>query len=255
MINKELEKIGLSEKEAAVYLASLEVGEAQAPKIAQQAGTQRPITYVVLENLNKMGLVSLLDKKGKVYYVAENPSNLKRLIEKQKAQINQKEQIIREVMPNLEKIFMAMGDRPVVRFFEGFEGVKSVRELILKDRPKEVMSFYSLDAIFTLFPELESKFVNPERVKRKIKSRIIYTYSKGPIRRMNNKKELKESRYIDNQIFKLNGDVSIYKNKIALTSLYGASPVSVLVEDKGIASFMKDVFELAWLGAGNHSPY
>lgn len=249
MIQKELIKIGLSEKEAAVYIASLEIGESQAPKIAQQAGIQRPITYVVLENLNKMGLVSMLDKKGKTHYIAESPRNLKRLVERQKTESLQKEQIVKDVMPGLEKIFNMMGDRPLVRFFEGVEGVNSIREEVIKERPDEIVSFFSLDAIFKIFPDSEQNISNPSRVKRRIKSRIIYTYSKGKINKMTNKKEYKESRYVDNETFKLNGDISVYKNKTAITSLHNSTPVSVLIEDKGIALFMKEIFEIAWKGA------
>ncbi|MBL7058025.1 hypothetical protein ISS03_01690 [Patescibacteria group bacterium] len=249
MIKKELIKIGLSEKEAAVYLASIEIGEAQAPKIASQAGIQRPITYFVLENLNKMGLISMVDKKGKTYYIAESPSNLKRLVEKEKSVIDQKEQIVREVMPGLEKIFSMMGDRPVVRFFEGVEGIKTIQEDMINNKSKEILEIISLDALFKIFPEQKNVVTNINRVKKGIKSRVIYTYSEGELKEMNSRKMLKEVHFVPQNKFNLNGDITIYNDKVSITSLSGRTPVSVLIEERGIANFLRDVFELAWIGS------
>ncbi|MCF7835696.1 MAG: helix-turn-helix domain-containing protein [Candidatus Marinimicrobia bacterium] len=83
MISK-LKQLGLSEKEAKVYLASLELGEATVQEIAKQAGVNRPTTYVQIEKLTKMGLMSSVEKEGKKYFNAEEPNQLLKILEKQK---------------------------------------------------------------------------------------------------------------------------------------------------------------------------
>ena len=50
---KELQDIGLSEKEARVYLAALEIGRATADQLAKHAKIVRPTTYVQLQSLMK----------------------------------------------------------------------------------------------------------------------------------------------------------------------------------------------------------
>ena len=251
MIKKELEKLGLSEKESAVYMACLEIGESQVPKIAQHAGTQRPITYVVLESLNKKGLVSMLDKKGKTHYVAENPINLKRLVEKHKAEIYHKEQVVKDVMPGLESIFKMMGDRPVIRFFEGIEGIKTVSENMTKIKGNEILVITSLDEIFRMFPERKNSITNQKRVKKGIHSRVIYTHEEGKLKEMSSRKMLREARYVNANKLKLRGDITIFDNKLAITSLSGKTPISIIIEDGGVAGFLRDIFELAWVGAKN----
>ena len=56
-LGRKLEEIGLSEKEANVYLAILKVGRGTAYKIARLAGVKTPTTYLMLDDLLKKGLV------------------------------------------------------------------------------------------------------------------------------------------------------------------------------------------------------
>ena len=75
-LNKILENNGLSEKEAKVYLTLLELKEALPSSISRRSGIKRPTTYVVLDQLQKKGLVSYV-KKGKwQYFQAINPHSL-----------------------------------------------------------------------------------------------------------------------------------------------------------------------------------
>lgn len=53
-----LQKIGLQQKESAVYLALLELGTADVSGIAKKAGIKRPTCYLVLDDLKNRGLVS-----------------------------------------------------------------------------------------------------------------------------------------------------------------------------------------------------
>jgi len=55
MLIQELQKLGLSDKESKVYLASLELGPAPIAAIAKQASVNRPTTYVIIESLIKKG--------------------------------------------------------------------------------------------------------------------------------------------------------------------------------------------------------
>ena len=85
-----LKKIGLSENEAKVYLATLELGSSTAQQIAQKAELKRPTTYVQLETLMKRGLVTSFEKgpstspgQGKTMLRAEDPEHLKPIFEKE----------------------------------------------------------------------------------------------------------------------------------------------------------------------------
>ncbi|MBI4087815.1 TrmB family transcriptional regulator, partial [Candidatus Kaiserbacteria bacterium] len=68
---KELEDLGLSEKEARVYLAALELGQNTAERIAKQASVNRSTTYVQLDSLMKMGLISTHEEDKKTLFAPE----------------------------------------------------------------------------------------------------------------------------------------------------------------------------------------
>ncbi|MBS3097523.1 hypothetical protein J4209_01865 [Candidatus Woesearchaeota archaeon] len=76
MKEEALRKFGLSDREIKVYLALLELGEALASKIAEKTNTPRTLSYDILENLLKKGLVSYVIKSNKKYFSAFDPNNL-----------------------------------------------------------------------------------------------------------------------------------------------------------------------------------
>src|SRR4051812_6506264 len=84
---RQIEEFGLSEKEARVYLASLMLGPAGVQRIADQAGIKRVTTYVILESLIHVGLVSQSLRGKKTFFVAEDPVSLQRLLEKKQREI------------------------------------------------------------------------------------------------------------------------------------------------------------------------
>jgi len=57
---KILEEIGLEHIEAKIYLALVELGETTAGDIAKKTNLQRSTTYLYLEKLIKLGLVSYI---------------------------------------------------------------------------------------------------------------------------------------------------------------------------------------------------
>ena len=67
MLKEQLEKIGLAEKEAKVFLASLELGSSAAQKIAKKAEINRATTYVIIEKLMKKGLMSSVEKGKRLF--------------------------------------------------------------------------------------------------------------------------------------------------------------------------------------------
>lgn len=98
-------KLGLSEKEAKVYLAALTLGSAPAAKIAQQAGVNRPVTYVILEKLAQMKLVTYYDK-GKIQtYTAESPERLSLILQEQEREIKRTYAELEEKLPELQSLF------------------------------------------------------------------------------------------------------------------------------------------------------
>lgn len=87
-----IEELGLSNKEARVYVAALSAGASSVQRLADQSGIKRVTVYVILESLMGMGLMSQTSKGKKTYFVAEDPANLHRLVDKRQQEVSAQQQ-------------------------------------------------------------------------------------------------------------------------------------------------------------------
>ena len=113
----ELKKIGFSDKEAKVYLALLELGEAGVQTIAKKSAVNRATTYVVLEELKKQGIVSTVEKDKKTVFVADAPRALLRMFRTQERKIKEHEEDFKKALPELEAIFNTATEKPTEKIF------------------------------------------------------------------------------------------------------------------------------------------
>ena len=243
MLNQ-LKNIGLTDNEAKVYLAMLELGPAPVLEIATKAGINRPTAYFQIEGLKKRGLVSAQTKGSKQLFIAESPDQLKHLIERERLLVDQKKSELEEILPDLTELFSSWEDRPTVRYYEGKEGLLRMQELILKSKINDVLGMSSLDDLHKLFPNHSADYVN-RRVQKKIRSRFIYTSKQGPILKETDAKLLRESRFIPPDKMPFTSDLTIYGNSVALVSLK-ERPVGIVIEHKQISDSFRSLFEFTW---------
>ena len=91
----ELRKLGLTEKQASVYLTALELGYTSIQKIAQKAKISRPTTYEIVKTLKQKRLISESRDKNKTYFIAESPDKLLGILKIEKKEIKEKESMQR----------------------------------------------------------------------------------------------------------------------------------------------------------------
>ncbi len=242
---KELQDFGLSEKEARVYLAALEIGRATADQLAKHSKIVRSTTYVQLESLMKMGLMSTYEEGKKTYFAPESPEYLKRIFELKRSEFETKQKELEELLPGLSRMYESAGDKPVVRFFSGKEGITAMREdtLTLK-KDDEIRIIYSLDQLASVYSISELGVYTKKRVDRGIQVRSIYTKSDGPLSK-DDITPLTERRYLPPDRMPLSSDFFIYGNKVAAMALRG-HVFGVIIESKEIADSFRTLFGLIW---------
>ena len=157
---KRLQDIGIAEKEASVYITLLESGAATADQTAKGAHLNRSTTYVQLERLMEIGLVTTFKRGKKTFFAAESPQNLERLIEQKRQKLELDKATIAAFIPDLMKVYSASGNAPIVRLYEGKEGITSLRNLILDSKDKAVFIASNIKKTEELYskPELESYY-------------------------------------------------------------------------------------------------
>ncbi len=254
-MNEELissvEDLGLSEKEARVYIACLTLGPAPVQKIAEQSGIKRVTTYVILEALSGLGLVSQSTKAKKTLFIPEDPTALRRLLVKKEQSLKEQKSSFEEILPKLQLLEFLPTDSPTVQFYDSPEGIRNVMSTFY-ERHKGIDMVYgmtNLDQLFEFFPEISQESSNPERTKARISSRIIYTTKKGPILRDSDSERNRISRYVPIDKYPFSADISIVGNFIVMMTLSGSKPIAVTIESVLLAQSLTAAFNLAWVGA------
>jgi len=243
-LQKTLEQLGMHEKKAEVYLACLESGNATAYLIAKKVGLKRPTVYDIANQLMREGLLHKSMRGSVKYFSPADPEKLIHLLKT-------KEKNIREVMPELQNLYNSPKVKPLIRYFEGKEGIIEMYEDSLRSCKKgdEILAYVGEDVLKHL-PKYVEDYVQ-RRVEKGIVLRGIYKKDKEMLERYlgKSREQLRIARVLDENKFPVNNETNIYKNKIAIAS-YETEMFGMIIESTEIAKSQKAIFELAWRGAG-----
>ncbi|HSX41402.1 MAG TPA: helix-turn-helix domain-containing protein [Candidatus Saccharimonadales bacterium] len=246
----QVEELGLSNKEARVYVANLMIGPSGVQQIADASGIKRVTTYVILESLVSLGLVSQTNQGKKTLFNAESPENLRRLLEKKEESLKEQKSQLDELLPELKNLRSLPKEAPTVKFYDGADAIMSIYQelpaIIKKYNVRESMGISNLEKLYKFFPEIDYAKANPRRVEAKVHSRFIYTTQEGPVLKDSDKEKLRESRFIPSAKFPFSSDIGVIGNFITILSLEGARPTGVTIESESIAKDFGVIFDLAW---------
>jgi sugar-specific transcriptional regulator TrmB len=241
-MQKDLEAVGFQEKEAKVYLASLELGAATAQQIALKAGVKRPTTYFILEGLMGQGLATSFHQGKKQFFIAEAPDRLLELLDQERKEITVREEKFRSILPQLHSINNRQKDKPVVKYYEGKEGILTmVSEHTKSSRGQEVYTAFSRDIVNSFVSANELENIGKERMAHDVKVKALYTWKDGNLKEDANKKLLKTTELE----FPISCDIALYEDKVRIASLKDRL-VGVVIEDKEIAKSFRAIYALAW---------
>ena len=235
-----LVKFGLSEKEAKVYLACLELGDSLASEIGLKSNLPRTLIYDILERLIDLGLVSYVIKNNVKYFRASDPEELMRIIQ-------EKEQSIHEILPTLKDLQKLKGvKRPKVEVYEGKEGMKAVMNDILRSEVKEFLAYGSSRSSYEIIPAFMGEW-HKKRIVQKLVMKIIYNNTPEARTKVREFKETLKYAHYKFMPIKLEFPTAtlIYGKKVVLQS-WTKEPFAVMIEDEQMAENQKRYFEELW---------
>ncbi|MFA4872542.1 MAG: helix-turn-helix domain-containing protein [Patescibacteria group bacterium] len=235
-IAKVLQNFGLTEKQARVYLATLELGSSPVNTIARKAEIPRPTCYDVLESLKNQGIASSYIKKKTRYYSVEEPKKIAELAQR-------RANTLKEALPQLEALYGLTRERPQVRFFQGKKGMEQVFEEVLQGN-KEICAFSSADDLFAALGDYYPNFVKRRAAERILARVILRDSPKARERQRLGQEELRVVKLIPPE-FNYHGMMAIFGNKIALFSFVN-DYIAVVIESKELAAIQRAMFEYIW---------
>src|SRR3989338_3940931 len=240
MFEKYLKDIGLSDKEAAVYVALLSFDKAQVTEISEKAKIKRPTTYVILESLAKKGLVSESNIGKKTFYIAEPPEKLGLFVERQIHLLEENKKSLDIIVPQLKSIQREQGEKPAVQFFDGKEGVLSSNDdvFIKKFGDEPVYKVYSRDLVKNLFTKKEDDIMRNRRLSQGIKSKAIYTSSDEE--RLSD--DTGERIKIDESKYPITSDITVYGDQVKI-AIFGKRFSGISIKSPELAETLKSLIK------------
>lgn len=241
-----LTHFGLNEKESAVYLALLELGEASISGVVAKSGVKRTTVYATLTSLHERGLVSRTTRRKRTLYLAQDPRILRKILGEQ-------ERKLETMMPELLSLTNALEHKPTVRFFEGVKGIEHVYEDTLRFPNQEMVAWVTDEALKTIGTDFLYEYL-PRRVAQKIWVRVLAPESvliKSYV--AEDKKWLRQTRTVSKEVFPFGVEIDLYgKRNIAVMSF--REQFGMVIESEEMYRTLKSIFEMGWIFAerGGH---
>lgn len=237
-----LQLAGLNDKESAVYLALLELGEASVIRVGRQAGIERTYCYDILESLVRKERATVLTRNGRQRYQAISPDRLQIDLEAKLTQV-------KKAMPELIAHYNTTGQKPHVYYYEGRDAVEGLyREML------ESLQYDAIVSPTALYEALGSKRINrfaATVVKNQVKIRELVTAEQGvPDFASHYRKPLQEVRLFPPDV-KLATDTLLYQNKV-VSIAYAPLLHAVVTEGSEIVRTQKAFFEYMWQSTGTN---
>lgn len=234
MNTESIQQLGLTEAEAKVYVALLELGSSQAGKITSKTGIHRRTVYDAIERLIEKGLVSYIKQNNIKYYESVEP---KRLVEI----LREREQNINEILPQLELLHKTSKEKQETTFFRGKLGLKSVFGQQIEEG-KEILVFgASAEApniLKAYFPHYDR-----ERTRKNITVKIVFDES------VKNDKYVRsiqkaEIRFMPKE-YSSPAAINVYGDNVTII-LWSEEPIAIVIKNEQIADGYRKYFNLLW---------
>lgn len=236
-----LKDVGLSEHEAATYLALLAIGTGTVKEIAENAEIKRPTAYNSLANLNKNGLIATVPNEKHLIYTTNGPAALLSYAE-------EKRRRIKDLLPALEALHNQATDKPQIKFFEGKKGVGQFYSNEIMNH-KELYFFASVQS-FQQHPEIPVLSELPHYTKMNIKE--IITENKEDLEYaricLSKSKTHKIKVVPKSSPYTFKTDNILIPGKVGITSL-NKKLFAILIESQDVFDSYRTLFELAWASA------
>ena len=240
-------QLGLSEREADVYLALVRAGSSPASLIARELKIPRQTIHSVLEKLTQAGIVEKSDRYGVRHFFAD-PHDLALVLDRRKAKLEKQKQELQKELPRLLGLQNEKKALPRVRYFEGEEGLKQLFDHIILFYEKggeKMFRGYGINKLDAYFDGYLRSFID-RRGALKVTTHLFVGKGDDDFRITNSQTALGRTvKRLD--MPPQSGAMYLVGDRIYLFSY--KDNVGVVVENKSIATILKATFDAQWASA------
>lgn len=235
-----LHTLGLLDSEIKTYLAALEHGPGTVIDLTKATRLSRQAVYVAIETLTKRGIMTSVEQGKKKFFMAEHPSKLLAYARRREVEMKEHIQDLERSVPELE--LEMGGEKPVVKVFEGKEGIRAMIEEMKTSARSDSKEIADLEAMYKVLTPEDLLPLRLALKKLGVKNQGLYTGEPS-------KKVMDVERHIlPKEFSNFHSNITILDNKIFLVTFEGKM-TSVIIESGPLAKAMGVLFHFAFQSA------
>lgn len=235
-----LQSYNFTEREAKIYIATLELWNSIVSAIARRSWEHRVSTYSVLKELKSRWIAQEVLKNGVKYFSVISPKQLLK-IEKEKYEKLEK------ILPELTALSNMYDNKPKIYYYDTIDSVKQVFKDIVDEWDnisESFMSFVWTQNIDKRFEDFFAWEFKEYRNKQKLATKAILfdnasQYSHYHI-------DSYETCVVDDDIFDISNEIILYDSKVAIISYSSDEIYALIIESDSLYKFFKSIFQFVW---------
>lgn len=238
---EQLTNLGLTQGEAKVYLAMIQIGPSKVGKIVEIAGVSQSKIYNVLDRLILKGLASYNIRDNFKYFQSLEPSRLHEFIVKKENEVRRQKEGITQIINDLSKNVYAT-KRSTSEIFVGERSLRSAYMALLSESKKgDILRYFYpyADAHDNASP-FYSRFYKYQKSKGLVERGIVNSDFKNSEHFKEIPKDVK-LRYVN---FPLPGTIDIFADKLLIIDW--KTITGILITSSEIAGIFVDYFDSIW---------
>ena len=238
---EQLISLGLTQGEAKVYLAMIQVGPSKVGKIVEMAGVSQSKIYNVLDRLILKGLASYNIRDNFKYFQSLEPSRLHEFIVKKENEVRRQKEGITQIINDLSKNINA-AKRSTSEIFVGERSLRSAYLTLLSDSKNGdiLRYFYPYPNAHENASPFYSRFYKYQKSKGLVERGIVNSDFKNS----QHFKEIPKDVKLRHVNFPLPGTIDIFADKLLIIDW--KTITGILITSSEIAGIFVDYFDSIW---------
>lgn len=232
-----LKSLGLNESEINTYLAALKHGASTVVQLTKHTHLSRQAIYLAIESMTERGLMSSVLHGKKRLFTAEAPERLLSYAKRKQQQMHDEIHEFEKKLPELE--LQLGGERPIVRMYEGKEGIRAFLEEVKKSKPKVIHEVADADAVYKAMSSDDLIPYRKEVSRHKARVKGIYSGA------VTTSSSVEVERVVPGHGYRFPANISVLGDRVGFVSLEG-KPYTVILENKPIAKTIELLIDLAF---------
>lgn len=233
-------ELGLTDKEALLYLSAIKIGPATAQQLALESELKRSTAYPYIDSLVEKGLFHIEINGARKQFIPESPDKLSILLDRKK-------QILTDIMPLLVQDYVhSSPSNNTIKMYYGIPGIKLIYDDILtglKDGDEyfvisDQQKWHALD------PHYFEDFIL-KRAKLNLVIKILLQDTSHSRAYKNIEERYHERIKLIPKNIDLNINMVILPTKVIIVQI--VEPLlAILIENPNVAAMNKTLFNVMW---------